>query len=65
MKQTIHSICLAITFTSRVLAVKTTSTAWKVSKYRVISGQYFPVFGLNTGKYVPEITSYLGTFYAV
>ena len=23
-------------------------TAWKVSKYRVISGPYFPVFGLNT-----------------
>ena len=22
-------------------------TAWKVSKYRVISGPYFPVFGLN------------------
>ena len=24
------------------------STAWKVSKYGVISGPYFPVFGLNT-----------------
>ena len=24
------------------------STAWKVSKYRVISGPYFPVFVLNT-----------------
>ena len=23
-------------------------TAWKVSKYGVISGQYFPTFGLNT-----------------
>ena len=23
-------------------------TAWKVSKYVVISGPYFPVFGLNT-----------------
>ena len=23
-------------------------TAWKVSKYGVFSGQYFPVFGLNT-----------------
>ena len=30
--------------------------AWKVSKYGVISGPYFPVFGLNTGKYGPEIT---------
>ena len=25
-----------------------TITAWKVSKYGVISGPYFPVFGLNT-----------------
>ena len=40
-------------------------TAWKVSKYGVISGPYFPVFGLNTGKYGPEITSYLDTFHAV
>ena len=39
-------------------------TAWKVSKYRVISGPYFPVFGLNTGKYGPEITPYLVTFHA-
>ena len=29
----------------------------KLSKYGVISGLYFPVFGLNTGKYGPEITS--------
>ena len=41
------------------------STAWKVSKYGVISGPYFPVFGLNTGKYGPEITPYLDTFHAV
>ena len=33
-------------------------TAWKVSKYGVI-------FGLNTGKYGPEITPYLNTFCAV
>ena len=33
-------------------------TAWKVSKYGVISGPYFPVFG-------PEITPYLDTFRAV
>ena len=31
------------------------STAWKVSKYEVISGPYFPIFVLNTGKYGPEI----------
>ena len=28
-----------------------TVTAWKVSKYGVISGPYFPVFGLNTEIY--------------
>ena len=30
-------------------------TAWKVSKYGVFSGPYFPVFG-------PEKTPYLDTF---
>ena len=53
-------------------------TVWKVSKYGVISGPYFPTFGLNTerykylsvwspnaGKYRPEITPNLGTFHAV
>ena len=38
---------------------------WKVSKYGVISGLYFPVFNPNTGKYRPEITPYLDTFHAV
>ena len=37
----------------------------EVSKYGVISGPYFPASGLNTGKYGPEITPYLKTFYAV
>ena len=54
------------------------STTWKVSKYGVISGLYFLVFGLNTKRYSylsifspnariygPEITPYLGTFQAV
>ena len=45
-----------------------------MSKYGVISGPYFSVFGLNTeisvfspntGKYGPEITPYLDTFHAV
>ena len=40
-------------------------TAWKVSKYGVISGPYFPVFRLKTEKYGPEITPHLGTFHAV
>ena len=55
-----------------------TFTARKVSKYGVISGPYFPAFGLNTErygvisatspnvrKYGPEITPYLDTFHAV
>ena len=29
-----------------------------------ISGPYFPAFGLNTGKYGPEIPPYLDTFHA-
>ena len=40
-------------------------TAWKVSKYGVISGPYFPVFSPNTGKYGPEKTPYLDAFHAV
>ena len=31
----------------------------------VFPGQYFPVFGVNTGKYGPEKTPYLYTFYTV
>ena len=54
------------------------STAWKVSKYGVFSGPYFPAFRLNTkryvvslriqsecGKYGPEKTPRLDTFHAV
>ena len=40
-------------------------TVWEVLKYWVISGPYFAVFGLNTGKYATEITLYLDTFHAV
>ena len=51
-------------------------TAWKVSKYGVFPGPYFPVFGLNTGekcqyispntrKYRPEQPPYLDSFHAV
>ena len=36
-----------------------------MSKCGVISGPYFSVLGLNTGKYGPEITPYLDTFHAV
>ena len=45
------------------------SVALKVSKYRVFSGPYFPVFGLNTEIYSvhlrPEKTPHLDTFHAV
>ena len=37
----------------------------EVSKHEVISGAYFPKFGLNTGKYGPEVTPYLDTYHAV
>ena len=54
-----------------------TSALREVPKYGVISGSYFPAFGLNTeryfvyfhspnmGKYGPETTPYLDTFQAV
>ena len=41
------------------------SSTWKVSKYGVLSGPCFPVFGLNTRKYGPEITPYFETFHVV
>ena len=40
-------------------------TAWKVSKYGIFSGPYFPVFSQKTAKYGPEKTPYLDTFHAV
>ena len=40
-------------------------TAWKVSKYGVISGTYFPVFSPNAGRCGPEKTPYLDTFHEV
>ena len=48
-----------------VLKLEKTLTPVKVSKYGVFSGPYFPVFGLNTGKYGSEKTPYLDTFHAV
>ena len=36
-----------------------------MTKYEVISGPYFPVFRLNTGKYGSDITPCLDTFHAV
>ena len=40
-------------------------TTWKVSKYRVFSGPYFPVFCPSTGNYGPEKTTYLDIFHPV
>ena len=40
-------------------------TVSKVSIYEVFSSSYFPLFGLNTGKYGPEKTAYLDTFRVV
>ena len=42
-----------------------TNTAWKVFKYGVFSGTYFPAFGLYMGKYGLEKAPYLGTFHIV
>ena len=33
------------------ISVKRALIAWKVSKYRVFSGPYFPAFGLNPERY--------------
>ena len=49
----------------RVNKDKESNTVGIVSKYRVFSGPYFPLFGLNTGKYGPEKTPHLDTFHAV
>ena len=38
---------------------------WKVSKYGVFSGPYFPVFSPYAGKYGSEKTAYLNTFHVV
>ena len=40
-------------------------TAWKVLKYGVFSGPYFPVFGLNSEKYGTEKTPYLDSLHGV
>ena len=36
-----------------------------MSKCGVFTGPYFPEFGLNTGKYGPEKSSYLDSFHTV
>ena len=39
-------------FLLTLFSIEVSYTAWKVSKYGVFSGPYFPVFGLNTGRYL-------------
>ena len=50
----------------RIVFAKVTGKypAWKVSIHGVFSGPYFPILGLNTGKYGPEKILYLETFHA-
>ena len=60
-----ESILSTTRFLYSVINAYTKITAWKVSKYRIFSGLYFPVLRLDTGKYRPEKTPYLNTFYAV
>ena len=45
-----------LTFLRQKVSVKQrkVSTAWKVSKYGVFSGPYFPVFSPNVEKYRSE-----------
>ena len=63
---------------SSVNVTKSTVISWKVSKYGVFSGPYFPhsgwtrndteylsIFSLNAWKYGTEKAPYLHTFYAV
>ena len=52
-------------FSQSQIRISNRCAVWKVSKYGVISGLYFPVFGLNTEKDGPEITPYLDAFHAV
>ena len=55
---------MGVLFFKNYLSIQNSITTKKVSKYGVFSGPYFPVFGRNTGKYGPEKTPYLDTFYA-
>ena len=61
--KSLHKLRIAISGTTqKCLWIKTskmarkwiTNTVWKVSKYGVFSGPFFPVFSTNKGKYGPE-----------
>ena len=51
--------------TSKVRLLSIIGNAWKVPKYGVFSGPYFPIFRQNTTKCGPGKSQYLGTFNAV
>ena len=55
----------AYTKLTAICNVTESIAAWKVSKYGVFSGPYFPVISRNMGKYGLEKTLYLDTFHAV
>ena len=55
----------AYTKLTAICHVTQSITAWKVYKYEVFSGPYFPVLSRNVGKYGLEKTLYLDTFHAV
>ena len=57
-------MCDLCYYNCSVLQAKT-NTAQKVSKYKVFSGPYFPLFSPNKGKYGPEKTPYVDFFHAV
>ena len=48
----------SVTFTSIYNLPAQKNTAWKVPKYGVFSGPYFPVFGLNTEIYLRVQSEY-------
>ena len=54
-----HAWLFPIFFAAPIVA----ATSWKLFKYEVFSGSYFPVFSLNAGKYGPEKTLYLDNFH--
>ena len=49
----IHTILVSIMVAAWFL--RGNCTAWKVSRYRVFSGPYFPAFGLNTESYLVSL----------
>ena len=56
---------MSLSFKIKKSEIRPNFTASEVSKYGVTSGPYFPVFGLNTGKYGPETPPYLDTSHSV